>query len=471
MIRQTYRTLTVIASMLAIAIGPMVAACPFCESVQQTIRQQSETMDAVVIASCLDGESTRNLTTGVVKMKVEKVLKGGQFVKAEQTVDAIYFGKVEVGRRFLLSGVDPPNLQWSCLPVNEKSEDYIVKATEVEDDPVARLRFFRKYLENEDPLISRDAYDEFASAPYDVISKIGPEMDRKQLIDWVKQPEMGVDRKRLYFTMLGVCGDDQDIPMLEEMLKHPTKSGANGLDALIACYLTLAGEKGLPLIEELYIANKKAEFSQTYAAIMALRFHGTEGKVIPRSALAESMHKILEREQLADMVIPDLAKWQDWSQIDRLSKLFKEVDPKDNWLRVPVINYMRACPLPAAAEALEEFEKIDPEAVRRAKAFFPAPIPVRPKSSESSTSQIDSSELQPPVASTPLKPRTGERYAAALNPSAAPVPALVTRQNDLSEPSNPWEFACVLMISLASLVITLFLVLTGGSIAEPKPEN
>ncbi|WP_233148621.1 hypothetical protein [Rhodopirellula sp. MGV] len=473
--RQNNRTLTMMVALFAVVAGsllqgPVASACPFCESVQQTIRQQSETMDAVVIASCLDGESTRNLTTGVVKMKVEKVLKGGQVVKAGQTVDAIYFGKVEVGRRFLLSGVDPPNLQWSCLPVNERSEQYIVKATEVEDDPVARLLFFRSYLEDEDPLISRDAYDEFASAPYDVISKIGPQMDHDRLIEWIQQPEMGVDRKRLYFTMLGVCGGKQDLPMLEDMLKNPSKSISNGLDALIACYLTLAGEQGLPLVEELYIANKKAQFSHTYAAIMALRFHGTEGTVIPRSALAESMHKVLEREQLADMVIPDLAKWQDWSQIDRLSKLFKEVDPKDNWLRVPVINYMRACPLPKAEAALKEFEEIDPEAVRRAKAFFPAPVPVRPKANEDSTSSI-----QPVVPNAGgqrenIELKAGLRYAA-LAPAKSPVVGVIAEKNDLANASNPWEFACVLTVSLASLVLALFLVLTGGSVGDSQPES
>ncbi|WP_235034091.1 hypothetical protein [Roseiconus lacunae] len=487
MIRQTYRTLTAAVMIAAIAIGPIASACPFCESVQQTIRQQSETMDAVVIASSLDGELTRNLTTGVVKMKVEKVLKGGEHVKAGQTVDAIYFGKVEVGRRFLLSGVDPPNLQWSCLPVNERNEEYIVKATEIEDDPVARLRFFRQYLEDEDPLISRDAYDEFASTPYEEISKIGPDMDHDRLIKWVQEPEMGVDRKRLYLTMLGICGSEKDVPMLEEMLKNPTKSVSNGLDALIACYLTLSGEKGLPLINELYIANKKAQFSHTYAAIMALRFHGTEGNVIPRSALSESLHKILEREQLADMVIPDLAKWQDWSQIDRLTKLFKEVDPKDNWLRVPVINYMRACPLPEAAKALKEFEKIDPEAVRRAKAFFPAPVPVRPKADEESTTQINSPENPSSVAESTsgepvlsvakptdhpaTEPRLGTRYAAAMANQTPALSGIVAQQSDLTEASNPWEFACVLLVSLASLVIMVFLVLTGGPVVDPKPEN
>lgn len=458
---------------LAVTIPAFNAiACPFCESVQQTIRQQSLTMDAVVIASSVDGELTRNLTTGVVKMKIENVIKGSEHVKVGQVVDAIYYGKVEVGRRFLLSGVDPPNLQWSCLPVTERAEEYIVKASKVKDDPVERLRFFREYLEDEEALISRDAYDEFASAPYDLIQKIGPEMDHDQLIEWVKQPEIGADRKRLYFTMLGVCGSKDDLPMLEAMLRAPAKSVTGGLDALIACYLTLAGEDGLPLIDELFIANHKAPFPQSYAAIMAIRFHGTEGKIIPRSALVESLHKILDRGELADMVIPDLAKWNDWSQIDRLTKLFKEAEKDKNWLRVPVINYMRACPLPEAEAAIEELEKIDPEAVRRAKTFFPIPVPVRSKPSEDTTSQ---------AAPVPHKLQSGTRYAAiapvagiAAADPAGPVADRsvaaggngqidsIGNRTILATATNPWDLGYVITIALASIVLALFLVLTGG---------
>ncbi|MCO8123612.1 hypothetical protein NHH03_17840 [Stieleria sp. TO1_6] len=453
------------------------AACPFCESVQQTIRQQSLTMDAVVIASSLDSDLTKNLTTGVVKMKVEVVIKGGDHVKVGQTVDAIYYGKVDVGRRFLLSGVDPPNIQWSTMPVTPRAEEYIIKASKIDnDDPIALLRFYRDYLEDEEPFLLRDAYDEFASTPYEVIRKIGPEMDHDQLIEWVKVPEIGADRKRLYFTMLGVCGSKADLPMLETMLRNPAKSVTGGLDALIACYLTLAGEEGLPLIDELFIASNKTPFPQSYAAIMAIRFHGTEGDVIPRSALVESLHKVLDRSELADMVIPDLAKWKDWSQIDRLKRLFKDAEKDKNWLRVPVINYMRACPLPEAEEAIAELEKIDPDAVRRAKTFFPVPVPVRAKPSDGAAIESPTSKHLVGLNSVPSGPTqpgmlppvvANHRYAAVM-PEVAKQVVLDVRPEIgnpaiLAQTANPWDLSYVLTTALATIILILFLVLTGGS--------
>jgi len=65
-------------------------------------------------------------------------------------------------------------------------------------------------------------------------------------------------------------------------------------------------------------------------------------------------------------VIADLARWEDWSAVDRLVTLFKEAEADNIFVREPVVNYLRACPLPEAAAAIVELEKIDPEAVRRA---------------------------------------------------------------------------------------------------------
>ncbi|MEP5992840.1 hypothetical protein, partial [Rhodopirellula bahusiensis] len=297
--------------------GPLASACPFCSAVSQTLRQEMEVMDAVVVATALQSDLTRNADTGQIKMRIENVLKGGEHVEAGQEVTAVYFGDVAKGRRFMLSGVDPRDMQWSCLPLTPRSEKYLENITRLaEEEPSKRLLFYYDYLQDEDSMLSRDAYDEFAVAPYDVVQKIKSALDHDTLVDWIQDPEMSPDRKRLYLTLLGICGGEQDLPMLEGMLRSTQKSTRSGLDALIACYLTLAGEKGLPVVDELFLENQQASYADTYAAIMALRFHGSEGGVIARSALVQSLHHILDRPDLADLVIPDLARWKDWSQID-----------------------------------------------------------------------------------------------------------------------------------------------------------
>jgi hypothetical protein len=196
-------------------------------------------------------------------------------------------------------------------------------------------------------------------------------MNHDQLVSWIRNPDVPASRRRLYLTMLGVCGEPEDIAMLEEMLQSNDRNMKAGLDAMIGCYLTLRGAEGMPLVEKLFLKDKSAEYAETYAAIMALRFHGSETDIIPRERILAALRLMLNRPELADLVIPDLARWEDWSVMPQLVQLFKDADEKSSWVRVPVINYLRACPKPEAANYVSELEKIDPAAVKRANTFFP----------------------------------------------------------------------------------------------------
>jgi hypothetical protein len=137
---------------------------------------------------------------------------------------------------------------------------------------------------------------------------------------------------------------------------------------LIACYVALKGPAALDLVDRLFLdrQGRDVPFTETYAAVMALRFLGEESDLVPRERVLASLRLLLQEPKLADLVIADLARWQDWSAIDRLVTLFKEAKADNIFVREPIVNYLRACPLPEAAAAVAELETIDPEAVRRA---------------------------------------------------------------------------------------------------------
>ena len=365
---------------LVLAGNMSATACPFCAATTQTFTEEMSAMDSVVFAELVKlpppiKPGTR-LEEGQeiprASFKIVKAVKGSDLVKIGQMIEAIYFGEAKIGSVFLVMGVDPPNVAWSTpLQVSATTQAYIEELPNLPTDAVKRLVYFQKYLEHKEEALARDAYDEFAKTPYDVIRALKSNMNHDQLVTWVSDENIPASRRRLYLTLLGICGTQADLPMLETLLKSGERRKKAGLDALIGCYLTLRGEEGMPLIEDLFIKNKKSEYADTYAAIMALRFHGTESDVIPRKRILEAMRYMLERPQLADLVIPDLARWEDWSQVDRLVKLFKDADEQTSWVRVPVVNYLRQCPLPAAKEQIKKLEKIDPAAIKRANTFFP----------------------------------------------------------------------------------------------------
>lgn len=335
-------------------------------------------MDAVAIAHLVsDG---RIDIDGNATFKIESILRGSSLLEVGQTVEAVYFGPGKSDKKFLLLGVDPRNLVWSSpLPLSAEAVRYVEAIQSLPEDPVERLDFYQKHFEHADSLLARDSYDEFALAPYEDVKKLQGKMDRQQLMTWIRDPAKSPDRKRLYFTMLGICGTPEDAEEFEDMIESADPEKRAGLDALIAAYLMLKGEDGLKLIDEQFLANRKASYPDVYSAVMALRFHGTEVEVLPKEEILKSMRHLLEAPDLADLVIPDLARWGDWSQIDRLTELFKNANDDNSWVRVPVVNYLRACPLPEAKTKLEELERIDPKAVKRAATFFPIPAPSAPK--------------------------------------------------------------------------------------------
>ncbi len=370
-------------------------ACPFCSAVSQTLSEEMAAMDTAAIARIVAGTETDS----DAEFEIQLVIRGDKLIRPQQKLRVNYFGKAKPDQEFLLMGVDPPDLLWSSpLPVSPLAIEYVQALPGLPKESLQRLEFFLPYLEHKESMLARDAYDEFAKAPYDDIKKMKTKLDREQLIEWIKDTSLPPDRKRLYLVMFGVCGQTGDAELLESLLRSEDDNKRAGLDAMIACYLTLRGEAGLKLVDELFLANKKSQYADTYAAIMALRFHGTEGGIIDKERVLGSMRLILDRPELADLVIPDLARWEDWSQIDKLAELFKSADDKSSWVRVPVINYLRACPLPEAEQTLDELKELDPAAFKRATSFFPIP--------KASSDATDSSSFIQPQTTRPLARRT-----------------------------------------------------------------
>lgn len=377
-----FSVIAAVAALLLANFTSTAQACPFCSAVQMTFTEEVDASDMAVFAELTDSPADSGELDSLdpvaaaeaarAKFRVVEVLKGESHMKVGDQVEALYFGEASVGSKFMIMGIDPEETMWSTpIEISPRVEEYINHMLSLPREDVRRLLHAWKFLEDEEEALRLDTYDEFAKSEYDLVKQLRGKIDHDQLIAWIKDPETPASRQRLYFTLLGVNGSEKDLPMLEEMLTSDDKKKKTGLDSMIACYVQLGGPETLPLIEKQFISNTDAEYTDTYAAIMALRFHGQETDVVPKERLVQAFRLMLDRPKLADLVIPDLARWEDWGAMPQMVKLFKEADKSTSWVRVPVVNFLRACPLPEAQEHLEELAKIDPDAVKRASTFFP----------------------------------------------------------------------------------------------------
>lgn len=450
--------LLVVAAFWA-ALSTWVAACPFCVPVQKTFSEEIDNADAVIIAEMVSMPAAEDNASGDLqksKFQIVEVIKGQKLLGDMKSLEILYFGEGKVGGRFILTGIDPPQIVWSTPTLlSPAAEKYVRDAMSLPKSGPERLAYFQNFLEGKEELLARDSYDEFARAPYADVVAMKDKMNHAQLVAWIKDADIPAGRRRLYLTMLGVCGDQNDGDMIEGMLRSNNKDQKAGLDALIACYMRLKGEESLPLIEDLYLKNTKAEYADTYSAIMALRFHGQETDVIPRERIVKSLHHMLDRPELADLVIVDLARWEDWSVMDRLVDLFKKADDKSSWVRVPVVRYLMACPKPEAKKHLEELEKVDESAVKRAKTFFPfegsgdaAPAAT---SSIEEPAPVDEAIVETEDApSLPLSPEEPAISPVAHVSAALPAPA--------SQPANHLRTLTV-VLGLAGVAVAAMLLL------------
>ena len=83
--------------------------------------------------------------------------------------------------------------------------------------------------------------------PYADVKEFGPKVNYPQLIKWLKNPEISPSHRRLYFTLLGVCGTEKDVPLIESIFKSKDPKDRKlkaGLDATIGAYLAIKGPAG-----------------------------------------------------------------------------------------------------------------------------------------------------------------------------------------------------------------------------------
>jgi hypothetical protein len=396
---------------LLIGQARQTLACPFCSAVSLTFTQEIAQSQAAAIvrlvepppAGALSPRAEGPLPKG--KFAVVETIKGADLIAEAghagadgASIETILLESKPVGTLFLLMGIEPPKLVWSSpIPVSDRAVEYLRKLSTLPEKGPDRLAFFQQHLEDPDETLARDAYDEFAVAPYADVKGLADRMDPTRLLGWIENPKVQANRRRLYATMLGACGTKADAQRIGAILANqdlgPEKAEVrSGLDALIACYVTLRGPDGLDLVDELFLNRRGREipFTETYAAVMALRFLGEESQAVPRDRVLASLRLLLAEPKLADLVIADLARWQDWSVIDRLVELFEKAEADNIFVREPIVNYLRACPLPQAAAAIAKLETIDPEAVRRAAtlAAFAGAMGAKPDNAAATASGV-----------------------------------------------------------------------------------
>ncbi|MBL8830311.1 MAG: hypothetical protein JNM18_25260 [Planctomycetaceae bacterium] len=363
---------TIVACLLLGVVTASVVACPFCSPPGPTVAEEIQDATAVVIGKYMGKAPASNPDEPALdRFEIVRTLKGAAALADRKHVDTLLLGEHAVGTRFFIVGNEDDGLAWAQpIALSEQGEKFVTHLVSLPASGAERLRFFLPYLSETETFLRDDAYDEFAKAPYADVKVLKPHLQREALVAAIGRRDVEVRYRRLFLTLLGICGTEAETPLLETWIRERDPDVRQSLDAIVACYLTLRGAEGLPFIEQTILSRADAEFNDLYSAAQALRFHGEEERRIDRTRLSQSLRLLLQQPRSAELVIPDLARWQDWSALDDVARLFSMPTDKPRSLRVLIVQYLHACPLPAAKTKLAEFTQLDPETVQLGSSPF-----------------------------------------------------------------------------------------------------
>lgn len=377
-----------LCGLVLLAQAPVTRACPFCSAPSLTLTEQLSQSDVAVLTQWTSAEKGNLEKAGKTVFEIKEIVRQSDKNKFK-VGDKITINRHRPGKKgnlFLLLGTKGAEIDWGDpIEVTETSYHYISQAPPPEEKTSKRLRYFLKFLEFPDQMISNDAYAEFANAPYEDIATLSKEMPHEKIRKWLVDSNTPVTRIGLYGLMLGLCGQGEDVAFMEKKINEPTKEFRLGIDGVISGYLLLTGADGLDKIDETKFVPKDVAFSETYAAMQALRFMWTYGDGrISKDRLRKSMRLLLDRPELTDLVVADLARWDDWSVMDRLMKMYGTEDYNIPSIKRAIVRYLLVAskgknkkgggPDPATTEQTKELlaklRKEDPKTVKSAERFF-----------------------------------------------------------------------------------------------------
>jgi len=377
-----YRLLCWFFSAFCLLPSALSSACPFCTAVKPTLTQQRESAAVAFLGECTAAGSSDK--SAEYQFAVRKWFKGAPTAGAKDTVRMPLKDKLKVGALALVlgtgeSGAAWDKLDWQCVPLSELAFVYVGQSPDLRTPAAKRLKFFAKYLENGDPLIADDGFQEFGQVPYDVVAAAATELSAAKLRDWIADASVPDERKGFYGLALGLTAKGEErspnIALLKKLIDADAPAGADfrvGFDGILGGFLVAEGPTAIQHISDRLLANATSAIGDVRHAEKALRFYYEYGPAAEHAAVAKAVEKLLDRPSEAAAAITDLARWQDWSVLEKIASLYERKENNDALIRRAVVGYLLVCPTTQAARALSQLRQHDPDGVADAEKTLQA---------------------------------------------------------------------------------------------------
>lgn len=240
-------------------------------------------------------------------------------------------------------------LQWdSPAALNSQLLPYLLNAPDNDIPQSLRLTYFVPFLESSDSEIAADAWGEFARSQYEDVVAVRHLLSPERIRSWIASPEIGPERLGLYGMLLGLCGTADDAEFLRQQIGEPRLKKLKstefrfGIEGLMGGLLLLTGESGLDYLDSSRLQNSEASSEEQFAVVSALQYMWSyESTRIAPARLRQSLRLLLDNPEMREIIIADLARWQDWQSAPALISRFSS-EAADEGTRRAIVQFMIA---------------------------------------------------------------------------------------------------------------------------------
>jgi len=262
---------------------------------------------------------------------------------------------------------------------------------------IKRLRWFLGYVGDSNATISGDAITEVFDRDLSDIRALHDLLPEAKLRELVFDSSTSANHRGEYAILLAMCGNQKDRQPLRLLAFDHPEDYRRDASGIMVAYLILSDLVGLDEIGERLFKAKTFEtpegkttpmpFSETYAAWTAVGVMRDQfPDVIPPDRANQALHLLLNRPELADLAISDLARAKDWTLQDRLMSMYDGEEFDIPSVKRAIVRYFMMCAdqmpndseeakslIETAKRNLKLLEQKDPKTVKNVKRFYVGP--------------------------------------------------------------------------------------------------
>lgn len=415
-------------SLIALAAGVLavatlvVHACPYCPPTDATLSEKLADADTACIVRFLESKNGEQLSMQTTTFQIKQLMKPSNKFKVDDQIVVTFGVTANEGDTFLLMGqFKDDEMEWSLpIEIDEVSREYVRQAPSPEVAKVDRLAYFFRFLDVANPVMSNDAFGEFARSDFEdvklLIEKLSRDKVRVKVRKWLADPNPQlVVRRAFYGMLLGLCGNNDDAEYLKREILAPIDEAKNRIDigGIMGGYLLLSGPPGLQMLLKEKIDSLPPDLplddpriSDVDALRTTIRFlwdycHDQ----FSEESLRAAMRRYLNRPESADLAIIDLARWKDWASLDQLIDDYGKEPWETETAKAKIVAFALSCrkdansasgaDLPVhAAKAQKFLDGLDPAFVQSVKRSMGGVLPTakpstKPKPTDNRSGSVD----------------------------------------------------------------------------------